>query len=181
MKKYFGLLLCLFFTYFFSLNASGDDNNISNHAVHGKEVTSKSDIAPLQVSCTEESAVQTNSIDCDNSRFSPDCVKISLSENPVITWKSFDSVRHNVIVLKDGVPLEQRAVGFDVTGEQRENLPSEWSYNFETGEFFGRPEGEFRNIDDNLVSVENSGPGEYNIWCRYHFFSGMVMKLIVVE
>lgn len=151
------------------------------HGEHTKTADSIHDIAPLVVGCTEDKAALTNSIDCDRDRFMPDCVKISLSENPVIRWTSFDLVRHNVVILKEGVSFDERVVGFDVTSEQREKLPSEWSYNFETGEFIGRPNAELKNIQEPLVSLVNTGVGTYNIWCRYHFAAGMVMKLFVVE
>lgn len=174
----FFLLFALFFAPFVHAETNEEGSCLGKHS---QTTDSINDIAPLAVGCTEEEAVLTNSIDCDRDRFMPNCVKISLSKNPVITWKSFDLVRHNVVILKKGVHFDERAVGFDIDNKQRENLPAEWSYNFETGEFMGRPNGELRNIDKPIVSLVNTGVGEYDIWCRYHFLVGMVMKLFVVE
>lgn len=176
MVKY-GLYTIFTLTLAFSIftwNAIADDN----HAEHEETIH---DIAPLAVSCSEDEAIETNSIECDMSKFIPDCVKISLSNNPNINWKSFDFARHNIVILKEEVPFDEKAVSFDVTGEQRDNFPADFPYNFETGEFLGRPRGELRNREEPIVSLVNSGPGVYNIWCRYHFLSGMTMKLFVVE
>lgn len=131
------------------------------------------DMAPLAVSCTEDSATLTNTIDLDSHLFSPDCVKISLSENPVITCTTFDLVRHDVVVLKEGVDFGDRDVGQDLLNEQRGRLPESWSYNFETGEFVN-----IRRESD--VSSLNTGEGKYNIWCRYHVAFGMAMVLFVM-
>lgn len=150
---------------------------------HGGMQPAKSlrDIAPLAVSCTEEEADAVNAVACDRNRFVSDCVKITLSEDPIVTWESFDFARHNVVILKEGGAFRGRAVGSDITSDELSNFPSTWTYDFSTGEFLGRPDGEFRNIDEPVVSSENSGAGVYNIWCRYHWLGGMVMKLIVVE
>lgn len=144
-----------------------------------QDANSINDIAPLEVRCTEDEAVLANSIDCDRNRFLPDCVKISLSENPVINWTSFDFVRHAVVILKEGVPFDERAVGFDMSFEERERFPATWWFNFKTGEFIGRDNNQLRNVQAPDVSLVNTGEGVYNIWCRYHFAVGMVMKLIV--
>ncbi|MGR3178485.1 MAG: hypothetical protein ACUZ8E_10555 [Candidatus Anammoxibacter sp.] len=179
--------LYILFTLFFASLAYAEthDGNPGHggHGEHGRVASSINDIAPLAATCTEETAELTNSIDCDMATFAPDCAKISLSGNPVITWTSFDFALHNVVVLKEDVPFDERAVGFDVISEviATETLPSEYSYNFETGEFIGRPNGEFFNVREPSVSLVNTGPGVYNIWCRYHWLFGMVMKLIVVE
>ena len=179
MKYVFYLALLLFFSSAFT-TVYGHDSG-GHDGEHSIEMRFRDQVGSLAVDCGEEEAVETNIIDCDRDKFMPDCVKISLSNDPVITWKSFDFVRHNVIVLKDGVPFDEKAVGADVTNADRERLPDEFTYNFETGEFLGRPNGELRNIDDELVSPVNTGVGEYIIWCRYHILSGMTMKLFVVE
>ena len=177
MRYVFFLILVLSLSSAFT-TVYGDDGG---HGEHAMEMTSIMQVGPLAVDCGEEEAVETNIIDCDRDRFMPDCVKISLSNDPVITWKSFDFVRHNVVVLKDGVPFAEKAVGTDVTNADRERFPDEFTYNFETGEFLGRPNGELRNINDELVSPVNTGVGEYIIWCRYHAVAGMTMRLFVVE
>ena len=178
MKYTFYLILVLFLSSAFTTVFGGDDGG---HDGHLMEMKSMRDLGPLAVDCEEEEAIETNIIDCDRDRFMPDCVKISLSNDPVITWKSFDFVRHNVVVLKDGLSFDEKAVGTDVTNEDRERLPDEFTYNFETGEFLGRPNGELRNIDDEIVSSANTGVGEYIIWCRYHVLAGMTMRLFFVE
>ena len=175
------ILFTLFFASFAYAETHDGNPGHGGHGEHGRVASSINDIAPLAATCTEETAELTNSIDCEMGKFVPDCVKISLSENPVITWTSLDPTVHNVVVLKDGVSFDKRAVGFDVISEEIAFLPSEYSYNFETGEYKGRPNGEFFNVREPSVSLVNTGPGVYNIWCRYHWLFGMVMKLIVVE
>ena len=85
-----------------------------SHDGHDSDSNSIFDMAPLAVSCTEESATLTNIIDLDQSKFSPSCVKISLSENPVITYTSFDFPMHDVVLLKEGVYFGDRAVRQDL-------------------------------------------------------------------
>jgi len=133
------------------------------------------ELAPLVVGCTEETATLTNVIDLDRSKFLPNCVKISLSANPVIKCTTFDFARHDVIILKEDVSFNDRVVSYDMTAKSRVRLPEEWSYDFSTGEFLPKP-------DENNASFSeiNTGEGIYNIWCRYHLLSGMTMRLIVV-
>ncbi|MGR3318689.1 MAG: hypothetical protein ACUZ8O_09430 [Candidatus Anammoxibacter sp.] len=178
----FYILFALFFTSFVYAESHKED---MGHGEHNREVKSVRDIEALQVEgCDEESAVSVNAIDLDRNKFVQDCVKISLSENPEVTWASFDFPRHNVVIMKVDTEFDERVVGFDVAFE-RENgffdFSGTWTYNFETGEFVGRPNGELRNIKEPAVSLVNTGEGVYDIWCRYHAFAGMVMELIVVE
>jgi len=143
---------------------------------HDKDDASILELAPLAVGCTVETAVLTNVVDLDRNKFIPNCIKISLSDNPTVKCTSFDFVRHDVVILKDGVSFGDRVVSHDLSSEERKNLPSEWTYNFETGEFLRR-----RNDVNPSLSTENIGEGPYNIWCRYHFLSGMTMRLWVVQ
>lgn len=170
LKKYgmFVLIFMLAITYAVNIFAETE-------MVHDEDNASILGRAPLAVSCTEEEAVLKNVISLDNSRFVPDCVKVSLSDNPVIECTTFDFVRHDVVILKDGVDFGDRAVSYDMTSAEREKLAPTWSYNFETGEFLPR-----RNSEEPSFSTLNTGEGAYNIWCRYHFLSGMTMRLWVV-
>ena len=178
VKCGFYILFTLFFASFVYAGAHEDDLGHGEHA----RAESFEDIEALQVEgCDEESAVSVNAIDLDRNKYVQDCVKISLSENPEVTWTSFDFPRHNVVIMKVGTEFSERAVGSDVAIERRSSLPETYTYNFETGEFVGRPNGEIRNIQEPAVSLVNTGEGVYDIWCRYHSFVGMIMELIVVE
>ncbi|MGR3219020.1 MAG: hypothetical protein ACUZ8H_04270 [Candidatus Anammoxibacter sp.] len=179
MFKY--VYYALFALFFSSFGYAGTHEEGLGHGEHVRAET-REDIEALQVEgCDEETAVFVNAIDLDRNKFVQDCVKISLSENPVVTWTSFDFFRHNVVIMKEGTEFSERAVGSDVAIERRSSLPETYTYNFETGEFVGRPNGEIRNVKKPVISLVNTGEGVYDIWCRYHSFAGMFMELIVVE